>query len=167
MNQISVNSENNKTDSFTEWIYLFSYFHCFAKSHFRKFLPLRSRSTKKPFHRFVLLFGWSLSLLSATEWCNKNIWLHAWFSRETLLKMADFFLRFYVASRESDKNVLFFWHKRTFLDNWSTDCFRKSNIFSWVVPDSRYTTTRSDQWYWWVKKGRVCKNNAVWHAIIS
>ena len=62
---------------------------------------------KKRVHRFVLLFDSSLSLLPATEWCNKNIWLHAWFSRETLLKIADILLRFYVASREIDKKICF------------------------------------------------------------
>ena len=61
------------------------------------FALLRSRNTIKPFHRFVLLllllfffFDCSLSLLPATEWCNKNMWLHTWFSRETLLKTAEF-----------------------------------------------------------------------------
>ena len=34
---------------------------------------LRSRSTKKPCHRFVLFFDCSLGLLPAPELCNKNI----------------------------------------------------------------------------------------------
>ena len=62
------------------------------------------------------------------------------------LEIADIFLRFYVASREIDKNVLFFGHKRTFLENRSIDFIckkkkkkKKSNLFSPVVLVSRYT----------------------------
>ena len=141
---------------------------------------LRSRSTKKPCHRFVLFFDRSLSILPATEWCNKNIWLHIWFSRGNSVEIAYIFLRFYVASREIDKNVLFFWHMRTFLDNWSIDFIKKSNLFSPVVLVSRYMymkkslITRLVQWCCWVNNGRVClifdviesdvdviKNNAI------
>ena len=55
------------------------------------------------------------------------------------LEIADIFLRFYIASREIDKDVLFFGHKRTFLDNRSIDFIKKSNLFSPVVLVSRYT----------------------------
>ena len=61
---------------------------------------------KKPFHRFVLFFDWSLSLVPATGWCNKNMWLHTWFSRKTLLKIVDF-SSVSTSSREIDENVIF------------------------------------------------------------
>ena len=101
---------------------------------------LRPRSTKKPCHRFVLFFDCSLGLLPATELCNKNTYIvtHLVFSGNRL-EIADSFLLFYVASREIDKNVLFFGHKNTFLDNRSIDFIKKSNLFSPVVLVSRYT----------------------------
>ena len=50
----------------------------------------------------------------------KYIVTHLVFSGNCL-EIAGIFLRFYVASREIDKNVLFLGHKRTFLDNRSID----------------------------------------------
>ena len=147
----------------------------------RVYFHLRSRSTKKPFHRFVLFFYWSLSLLRATECAIKYVVTYLVFSGNCL-ENGSFFLRFYVASWEIDKNVLFkfffFWHKRTLYT------FKKSNIFSSLVLVSRYTkkslTSRLVQWYWRMNKGRVClifdvigsdvvviKNDAFWHAIVS
>ena len=51
-------------------------------------------------------FDWSLSLVPATEWCNKNMWLHTWFFRKTLLKIVDF-SSVSTSSREIDENVIF------------------------------------------------------------
>ena len=70
------------------------------------FFHIRPSDAKKPFHRFVLFFDWSLSLVPATEWCNKNMWLHTWFSRKTLLKIVDF-SSVSTSSREIDENVIF------------------------------------------------------------
>ena len=103
---------------------------------------LRSRSTKKPCHRYFFFFFFnycSFGLLPATEWCNKNIWLHTWFSQETVLKSQIFSSVSTSHNERLTKTLYFFGHKRTFLDNRSIDFVKKSNLFSPVVLVSRYT----------------------------